>query len=71
MAKKQKRRAGPKTLVDRVKKKKEQSQKGNVTFRFVTQVYADFQNNCNKLDVGAGETIEEFMMDFNEWCKKR
>ena len=52
-------------------KKKEKSEKGNVTFRFVTKTYSDFQKNCNKLGIGAGETIEEFMVDFNEWCKKR
>lgn len=68
--KKQVRRAGPKTFVERVKKKKEKTQKVNVTFRLLTQVYEDFQTNCSKQGIGAGETIEEFMLDFNEWCDK-
>lgn len=61
----------PKALVDRIKSKKEKSKKGNVTFRILTSVYEEFQENCKKLEIGAGEAVEEFMADFNQSCRKK
>lgn len=52
------------SILKSVYERREKKERANVTFSFTKRIYKNFQEACGKQKVGAGEILEEFMIEF-------